>query len=167
MQMSQWSTSPFHVWIILQFQLSAFYWTICSTQDLRIELSSFFCLLILYSACNLGYRNLQIHFMYHITSKLVYSLESIRNTNCFAQTNHIMWNIWKERNRHIFQHTSLVPATEVAARAKENIVQRRRAFMTSWPWTLCAVQLLSWGFDSCALLVLAVILSLPFCCFLP
>jgi len=37
------------------------------------------------------------------------------------------WNIWKERNRRIFNNTSET-VSQVATRIKEDIEQRRRAF---------------------------------------
>ena len=37
------------------------------------------------------------------------------------------WNIWKERNRRIFNNTSDT-VLQVAARIKDDIMQRKRAF---------------------------------------
>jgi len=42
---------------------------------------------------------------------------------------HIMWNLWKERNRRIFNNNSST-ALQVAGRAKDDLVQYRRAFTT-------------------------------------
>jgi len=39
---------------------------------------------------------------------------------------HTIWNIWKERNRRIFNDTLESPM-QVAARVREDIVQRKRA----------------------------------------
>ena len=36
------------------------------------------------------------------------------------------WNLWKERNRHIFNNS--VSVMQVAARIKDDIEQRRREF---------------------------------------
>ncbi|KAJ1279103.1 hypothetical protein BS78_04G130100, partial [Paspalum vaginatum] len=40
---------------------------------------------------------------------------------------YVMWNIWKERNRRIFEGRSL-PAAQVAAMSREAIASFRRAF---------------------------------------
>ena len=40
---------------------------------------------------------------------------------------YIVWNLWKERNRRIFQN-EFKTAQQVASMTKEDIVQRRRAF---------------------------------------
>ena len=39
---------------------------------------------------------------------------------------YIVWNLWKERNRRIFENTHMT-AQQVASLAKEDIMQRRRA----------------------------------------
>lgn len=39
------------------------------------------------------------------------------------------WNLWKERNIRIFRNLA-ESATQVAARVKEDIEQRKRAFTT-------------------------------------
>jgi hypothetical protein len=43
---------------------------------------------------------------------------------------YIMWNIWKERNRRIFEHSSL-NADEVAFYTVEDINQRRSALFVA------------------------------------
>jgi hypothetical protein len=40
---------------------------------------------------------------------------------------YIFWNIWKERNKRIFNNTSET-GLQVAARIKDDIEQRKRAF---------------------------------------
>jgi hypothetical protein len=40
---------------------------------------------------------------------------------------YILWNIWKERNRRIFNNTSEM-VLHVAARIKDDIEQRKRVF---------------------------------------
>ena len=40
---------------------------------------------------------------------------------------YIVWNLWKERNRRIFEN-EFKTAQQVASLTKEDIVQRRRAF---------------------------------------
>jgi hypothetical protein len=39
---------------------------------------------------------------------------------------YIVWNLWKERNRRIFENTHMT-AQQVASLVKEDIMQRRRA----------------------------------------
>jgi uncharacterized Fe-S cluster-containing radical SAM superfamily protein len=45
---------------------------------------------------------------------------------------YICWNLWKERNRRIFNNAFQSPS-EVAARVKEDIDQRRRALRIIGP----------------------------------
>jgi hypothetical protein len=45
---------------------------------------------------------------------------------------YVLWNAWKERNRRIFTGKRLT-YVEVAAIAKEDILQRKRAFNTYVP----------------------------------